>query len=719
MTSGFLNPYHFVPALPRDPDGPFRDREAAGHDRLHGNLWTGRLDVTLTTVTPLLIPNLGPVKGRGHQVVGTRVTEVDGEQRVYLPPTSVKGALRSAYEAVTNSRMGVFSHSKPLGYRPDASANSEPVMIRTNPDGTAKGAIGCLWLDYPGRGLMMKAMSLPTYPPVEPCRYPDGQDPAHGDKVSAWVELVDHGKYRYWRVVSIWRSERDVDPPRPAELGSGARASRDHRPVGPGALVRGFVHRTNANIKGKHDERLFAVECVHADPGVTVMPRRKLELTPEVWKRYRDLIADYRAAHVTERRDDIGGREASGRILKPWETHGGGRDRVYAWSRHLYDETGQGPNALETDGWITCYAQCAGNVVRDLQPVLISRALHHNAPDSIVPANVEPADDLGSLSPADRVFGWVRRSESNDKEDADGAVGGALRIGPVHGPLVRDAVETLGKGIPLDVLSGPKPTQGRFYVGIANPGGEPEPLPRDAPKDSFYSSDKVIRGRKVYPHQRGTESAEYWDHTRRGQEFRRPGDVRDEQNRTITDWVRAGQRFTFTIHLRNLDDLELGALLWLLDPDRLGADGVPGRHRLGGGKPFGFGSVELRLAATGHDVRRGRDWAEDFASLGAVEPPRDEQWRDLAARFEQEVDRTVLSAVRKTAAGFDGSLPVHYPRLEPRKSPDTESYKWFVENERPRRGEIKGKDAEALPPFGHPLPYDVTPPDRRSAWRRT
>ena len=53
-----------------------------------------------------------------------------------------------------------------------------------------------------------------------PCAYPDGKPPAHGQKASAWVELVEHvgdrpnQNYGYLWVVSIWRSEIDQDPER-------------------------------------------------------------------------------------------------------------------------------------------------------------------------------------------------------------------------------------------------------------------------------------------------------------------------------------------------------------------------------------------------------------------------------------------------------------------------------------------------------------------------
>ncbi|MGQ0838154.1 TIGR03986 family type III CRISPR-associated RAMP protein [Actinokineospora sp.] len=728
-TDKFHNPYHFVPALDSDALDQRLGRHApAGHDRLHHDRWTGRLAVTLTTVTPLLIPDAGTTAPNGHRTFGTRVADVDGERRVYLPPTSIKGALRSVYEAVTNSRMGVFDHPAPLGYRPDARSglNVHPVLVRLTADGKPAAAMACLWLDYGNDSAMIKGAALPMYRGPA-CRYPDGTVPVHGDKASAWVELVEHlgrASYRYWRVVSIWRSGADTDQARPADLGAASRGSANHQPLGPGALLRGFVHRTNANITGKHDERLFPVECVHADPGVQTNPRTQLRMD-DAGTRYRDLIADYRAQHLTERRNDISSRrKPDGSTAKPWETYQSANKTVFAWSRHLYDAPGvpgQGTDVLRPDSWVSCYALREGDLITELLPVLISRRLHANSPAELLPDGIAPAESLAELSPADRVFGWVRQStRDDDAEDApDTAWRGALRIGPVHGPLAADAVEHLGDGIPLEILSAPKPSQGRFYTAARDNNGVPTPLERRAGKESFFADHRVVRGRKVYPHQRAAEQVDYWNTTAQDREFRRGGDTRDDQNRTMTTWVRVEQEFTFTIDLRNVSDLELGALLWILDPDQFGRPNNPGRHRIGGGKPLGFGSVELRLAESGHDLRRGTDWCDDFRTLGQTAPDTETRWRALPATFETVLTatpagRALCAAIRAAAVGYDDKHPVHYPRLTPSKDPNGENYRWFVENEKNRvvggRGG-KVKDAEPLPAFGTPLPLDTKPKD--------
>jgi hypothetical protein len=106
----FHNPYNFVPALPRNTESvkhsELGDRTPTGHGYYQEGYWSGKISVNLTTVTPLLIPDAAKATGDEHKIYPIRLG-LDGKP--YLPPTSVKGMLRSAYEAVTNSRLSIWS----------------------------------------------------------------------------------------------------------------------------------------------------------------------------------------------------------------------------------------------------------------------------------------------------------------------------------------------------------------------------------------------------------------------------------------------------------------------------------------------------------------------------------------------------------------------------------------------------------------------------------
>ncbi|GIW92467.1 MAG: hypothetical protein KatS3mg110_0508 [Pirellulaceae bacterium] len=123
----FHNPYNFVPALPRDKvGGDLGDSKPAGHHVLFPDRYSGVIRVCMTAKTPLLVPDAGRLidyqkeneaQGitKGHKSYPVRL---DPTGKPYIPPTSVKGMLRAAYEAVTNSRLAVFpGHDRKLAYR--------------------------------------------------------------------------------------------------------------------------------------------------------------------------------------------------------------------------------------------------------------------------------------------------------------------------------------------------------------------------------------------------------------------------------------------------------------------------------------------------------------------------------------------------------------------------------------------------------------------------
>ena len=155
--------------------------------------------------------------------------------------------------------------------------------------------------------------------------------------------------------------------------------------------------------------------------------------------------------------------------------------------------------------------------------------------------------------------------------------------------------------------------------------------------------------------------------------------------------------FHFDLHISNLSAVELGALLWLL---KLPEDYC---HRLGGGKPLGFGSVHLEIDTI--DLANGQWWKAYYACL---EPPKDDvndgrshltdaQKADpggVIQKFKTAVEEAFgkpfdnvfdnvrfIKAFCHAARGF-GDHPTHYPRTDDQEPQADEGFQWFVANEK-------------------------------------
>jgi len=670
----FHNPYNFVPAPPRNTAHvDLGDHAPIGHHRYHGGWISGSIRVKMTLKTPMLLPDAArlhehnqdnPMLGikKGHKDFPVRL-DADGEPLV--PPTSIKGMLRAAYEAVTNSRLSVFAgHDRELAYR--MATNEALGLIPAQVEGDQLVLL-------PGTSGIERRQDEPMYAAwlprynrgqLDPLCYPDGSLPQHRDAVTCWVVEVRHrsGRFSFWGVRNIFRRGQVAGMPDAECL-----------------QVDGYVSITGANIDRKHDERVFFVHGQEA---------RRLPLTPTLRRRWNELICNYRSTHEQEL------AERARRGERPDQYLGREPGRT-AWSRHVYQP---GEDQL-ADGSL-CYAALdRERSIVALYPVMISRRLFEAAPRSLLPPELGPATALSQLSPADRVFGWVGQG-------GRGAYCGNVRVGPVTCES-SDAIECFGEmGLPLAILGQPKEQQARFYVA-ASPNGEAQ-TDGLSKEEAGYRTGKGLRGRKVFPHHRSLPEG-HWtdpmtDRTQQAngghfQEYRRSvlsGQDRDNQNRSIHGWVKPETTFAFDLHVTNLSPVELGALLWLLS--------LPAEHyhRLGGGKPLGFGSVRLEIDEPNTHLHDGNGWTQFYSTLDPCFPP--EVNREAAiTSFQNAViaaygpnptfdEVSFIKAFLRMAKGFEDNLPIHYPRARQQGQadpvpphPEGLAYQWFVANDRTGR----------------------------------
>ncbi|WP_315646821.1 TIGR03986 family CRISPR-associated RAMP protein [Limnospira sp. PMC 1042.18] len=648
----FHNPYNFVPAPPRKTDDPeLGDRKPVGHGCYHSDRWTGRISVKLKTITPLLIPDASEMtENNDHKTYPVRLG-ADGKP--YLPPTSIKGMLRSAYEAVTNSRLSVFfKHDKRLAYRMSATEGTTAKPARVEKRGHD------LYLRILEESSCIGgAAKLPRYD-----KY--GESPDKGEKHQALKYNSTKGLPQHGDRVRVQLSKGKVTQ---------IERWDDNIPGGDWKL--GWVCVTGANIGGKQNERVF----IQNGSDVSVKVNDNIV---ELWE---DLIADYQKTHEK----DLAERDKKG--ISP-SAYVGNKPGQTAWSRHVYEKS----EAKLQEGTL-CYVELQKGYDPDylhhtdiiaLQPVTISRRLYDVKPEDLLPKSLHPAENKQELSPADRVFGWV-------KQNGQGSYKGHLRVHSVQCQTSKEkAIAHFGKsGVPLAILGQPKPAQTRFYCAEDKNGKAIEK--RQNKEHGYESRDRGLRGRKVYPHHNHLPEG-YWDNPVKYrtddingyyQEYRRPSgeNERDSQNRSITGWVNPGTEFTFDIDVSNLSNVELGGLLWLLSlPNN-------SHHRLGGGKPLGFGSVRLDIDLENSDWRTGQGWREFYRSLTPITPTsldpsaciRDyqnavQQTYGSGKSFEQV---SFIAAFLQSATGFNDGSPIHYPRTSEKVDPEGKNYEWFTDNE--------------------------------------
>jgi hypothetical protein len=365
-----------------------------------------------------------------------------------------------------------------------------------------------------------------------------------------------------------------------------------------------------------------------------------------------------------------------------------------------------------------------------------------------------PARDESELSPADRMFGWVRQGDVEDRGQTrrHEALRGALRIDPLK--LVSDPVVVrsgLAVRIPLATLAEPKSSQYRFYATNSEGALLSEGAQKSREEGFNRQKQGRLRGWKVYlpptevlqaDHSNDAEQASsaagYWDPESRelgpgkqvAREYRRRIEqkVRPALDSDIEGFIPVGTRYTTTLRIQGVTVEELSALFWLL---ALPEGAV---LRLGLGKPLGFGAVEVKAVWDEVRIDEVIDLQLRYRSMvpdSAIEDS-DECWEasNLISHYDCLLSRCDhLKGLRDqfldAAFGYAGAA-VHYPRFDlpgemvrppEGKNWEPRLYEWWGANEtgrKPGEGDQRDRTGQrkSLPFLGEEdapvLPYDPT-----------
>lgn len=672
----FLNPYNFVrplrasnphasPLLGNCPPPP--------HDRYMG--LSGTIRCLVTTRTPLFISDSHAIttktviergKEKEHPIYQFFSYKNEaGQDEVALPASSLRGMLRSVFEAATNSCFSVFTGHKRLSYHlpPEEALKLIParaIQVGSNwyldiLNGTTRVNIG-----QKPTGPQYAAWVM-RYKPLRASRTPDRAPRSpysgrravsvsglqHTDSCEAVVELVKHPlrNFEFWNVVKIGLAGSHLTATQPGQR-----------------VVRGYFCVTHQNIENKHDERVF----------FSVGTPVRIPLPDDVRERYKELIKDYQERHQDEVQKRLNRRSKNPSVPPPEEPEG----NEPAFSRFILNPD---EKELRDGSLVYVMLEPAGRTgrVAFIVPVSVPRVGYEQTiGDRLDPqvkdSDLEKCNSFDALCPACRVFGWVYGTDDpaaqKQKPEDNAAYAGRVRLS--HG-IKKNITGTFDAT--LAILSSPKPTTTRFYL---------RPMDNTAPKDGQddaaidydLKAEQQLRGRKFYRHQGSQiDSAEY--STVQGKET--------DQNRTVKGVVEPDSTFEFEVTFENLADVELGALLWSIEMEGW-------HHRLGFAKPLGFGSVAIEVQSLQLLNPQSRYGVLESGLLDVIE----DNARNDKAHFIEVFKRAMvkryggkfeeLDNIRdlKALLAQEPDCRVHYPRSTQDPQPDGKNYEWFMGNKR-------------------------------------
>lgn len=580
-----VNPYSFVPL----GTAPARTSLDACYT---GPLLTGRLDYTLTTDTPLLIPDSAKVV-KDEKIDHKRYPFFrlpDGTPAI--PGSEMRGAMRGVYEAVTNSCLSVLldSTEEPFSQR----------LPSTN--------------GFKDHGLL-------------------GIDPETGEWVLYAADVVDYLKLSEGRDGSLMRNGWLNWYGREYHNGQHTRLRPD-RPSGWLQFNRPITLR-NKN---------YHVRLLAPKPGRPVIFRWQDD-TP-----YRAL------SNILKKSADNDPRSAAhGDLLAALEkVHNGNPAQgglVPVWYL-LADD----------NGTPRCYLSGAS----------IGRVMQGRSWAEIM-GNYAPCADTDALCPGCALFGTVKGKGTSGRvrfTDAEAA-----------------QYESLGNKT-LPILSGPKPSAYEFYLE--------KPKSTYETSIGFWNYDFCsLEETKYFPDgtKRTIKKFRVYTPQPRGRKFYWHSAPRTENERSNQNATLEAMKGTFkgSVYFDRITRAQLEELAFVLT---LGENtpASPRLHKIGHGKPVGYGSCKITL--TGGELRTLAQ--QDGTLCYTTEPlPLDSL---LAAHGRIDTDSTSVKSLLKIAdKRSTQSKTVEYPSAKDKNGND-KIFNWFSQNR---------KHAKSLITLPHPLDDDI------------
>ncbi|MBI4650845.1 TIGR03986 family CRISPR-associated RAMP protein [Candidatus Desantisbacteria bacterium] len=604
--SQFIYPYNFVSI------GDSKKREKFKPLHYYDGL-TGRIEYTLENLSPLFIPD----------PEGTTIYKVeDGEHKAMdffninehlcIPPTSIKGMVRSVVEAATNSTFGVLDRiEKKFSFRKKDEFRNLIGIYRDNK------IVPCKVAKLPLGALKEAIKSL---------------------KNLSSINLVDEDKINEYRnkpiEVKLWKIHTGRKVVMSFKLG-GQEFTAIALPINikedEGRFELRNKHKRQIVIENGEkfycpwDDEVFNCESFNvgrnftADkvnfkycnfPKLNYGHKRVIEITHngKIWTGISNDFVEgkfflqkfYEDKKVRE--SDIKKSE-----LYTFVTYGEDESNAYSVSTKDYiDIYGQLEN-----GQVVYYEKKDGESIDDKSilefgPVSMFKSAENASLKEILPKQIINSKlDEKHLCSASRLFGWTPEKDENNKQGISGRV--RFKVACTANKVIEDMDI---KSIPLKILASPKPQYYPFYLKAKNgtAGAAYYTQNIDTP---WSNTPGVIRGRKFYLHHPDPTPVNWEAYlsliSEKLSDDAGKNIIKDKNGNDVEIFPHTKfnstckvlfkkTKFKGAIEFESLDTYELGMLLWCLTLSENPVESSEKHaHKLGMGKGIGMGSVRFNI----------------------------------------------------------------------------------------------------------------------------
>ena len=639
-------------------------------DHLHSDRLSGYFDLQLTVQSPLLIGEQTTEEGLHY----LQIQELEGKP--YIAPTMIKGLLSTAYERVTSSRFRIFdtpTHAKTLTYRTDPSQSLKltPVRYKGESDDSQQLTFEVLNGDEQGK---IKFAHIPIWNNKKALA---GRYSLRGNAAKKLAEHFTHGEKvrfsaykikRRWIVSSISKIDDDYT----IQIGSFQKDNKDEKEQLP-ETFNGYLYITTANedlktnktnFKKKWAERIF----IESPSNITHHEPKLITCSPTIVEQYYAILRSYQEIQKsTDKQSKTTNNDKRNKS----------NDKSLITTHNIFARMSTEKYTL-TEGTLAYAVIDQGDKISELIPITVGRHAYSHSPLDIADHDkVRPAKNLNEASAADRLFGFV----GNDNESG-ASLRGRVQIGPISTSDCSTAVPPDGQAyVTLPPLLSPKPSSGRrFLVPKEN---FPHPPSKNTRRDQLYNPDYSSLGEASYPTHRSCIGQPLDKII--GKFSTSGGDLKTNESLQlhIRSWIEKGSVFTCRIHFEDISPKELAFLLWPLIPKHLSPEGYSGigYHKLGIGKPLGFGLIKVEIADNCVHFQELADISGGYSNLTTVLGSQFKHTEDAQLIVDRNIgDLTCLPTIRafqriaygfrdKTPAsnGDNRAVPVRYINLDENK----------------------------------------------------